>query len=342
MISSQFSILFILVKIPKFQQKPKNSNNLASKFSNIWASWSKIYLKNYQIKAAQPNLLNALYLCQLPNGHWLKAEVIDKRVNPITKIEQFYVHFEGVDRRLDEWIDSARIDTSSERYKSSLQAPIPDETTAAENTNIRTRHKKKLHDDIYHIPQSLEEMDPDTRRQEIEHAKLTKVKYIDKLIYADINSAYDMKTWYHSPYPSLDPVTKELISDEKSTRPYELYKFPEIYICAYTLKYFKSRQDLNDYLIVNPVRQPPGRIIYSDIINEDSHGDILHNQESGQNTREIAVYEIDGAQDMMYCQFLCLISKLFLDHKTLYYDVEPFVFYVLCELDDQGAKMVGY
>jgi histone acetyltransferase MYST1 len=26
----------------------------------------------------------------------------------------------------------------------------------------------------------------------------------------------------------------------------------------------------------------------------------------------------------------------------LYYDVEPFVFYVLCELDDQGAKMVGY
>ena len=27
-------------------------------------------------------------------------------------------------------------------------------------------------------------------------------------------------------------------------------------------------------------------------------------------------------------------SKLFLDHKTLYYDVDPFLFYVLCERDE--------
>jgi MOZ/SAS family len=35
----------------------------------------------------------------------------------------------------------------------------------------------------------------------------------------------------------------------------------------------------------------------------------------------------------VYCQNLCLLSKLFLDHKTLYYDVDPFLFYVLCEKD---------
>jgi histone acetyltransferase HTATIP len=33
------------------------------------------------------------------------------------------------------------------------------------------------------------------------------------------------------------------------------------------------------------------------------------------------------------CQNLCLLSKLFIDHKTLYYDVEPFLFYILCEYD---------
>ena len=44
----------------------------------------------------------------------------------------------------------------------------------------------------------------------------------------------------------------------------------------------------------------------------------------------------------MYCQNLCLLSKLFLDHKTLYYDVDPFLFYVLCEVDDAGAHIVGY
>jgi hypothetical protein len=39
----------------------------------------------------------------------------------------------------------------------------------------------------------------------------------------------------------------------------------------------------------------------------------------------------------VYCQSLCLLSKLFLDHKTLYYDVDPFLFYVLCEKDERGC-----
>ena len=45
----------------------------------------------------------------------------------------------------------------------------------------------------------------------------------------------------------------------------------------------------------------------------------------------IAVFEVDGSKHKIYCQSLCLLSKLFLDHKTLYYDVDPFLFYVLCE-----------
>jgi len=31
-----------------------------------------------------------------------------------------------------------------------------------------------------------------------------------------------------------------------------------------------------------------------------------------------------------------------LDHKTLYFDVEPFLFYILCEVDKFGAHIVGY
>jgi MOZ/SAS family len=33
---------------------------------------------------------------------------------------------------------------------------------------------------------------------------------------------------------------------------------------------------------------------------------------------------------------------MFLDHKSLFYDVEPFLFYVMTELDDFGARFVGY
>jgi len=48
------------------------------------------------------------------------------------------------------------------------------------------------------------------------------------------------------------------------------------------------------------------------------------------------------AYGQLYCQNLCLLAKLFLDHKTLYYDVEPFLFYVMTESDEHGAHIVGY
>ena len=60
------------------------------------------------------------------------------------------------------------------------------------------------------------------------------------------------------------------------------------------------------------------------------------------------VHEIQGdipdlkvaSHSQVYCQNLCLLSKLFLDHKTLYYDVDPFLFYVMCERDAAGYHMV--
>ena len=39
---------------------------------------------------------------------------------------------------------------------------------------------------------------------------------------------------------------------------------------------------------------------------------------------------------------LGFLKSLFLDHKTLYFDVEPFIFYILCEVDKYGAHVVGY
>jgi len=55
-----------------------------------------------------------------------------------------------------------------------------------------------------------------------------------------------------------------------------------------------------------------------------------------------SVFEVDGNVSQIYCQNLCLLAKLFLDHKTLYYDVEPFVFYVLTLSDCDGHHLIGY
>lgn len=69
-------------------------------------------------------------------------------------------------------------------------------------------------------------------------------------------------------------------------------------------------------------RQPPGREIY--------------------RRGNISVFEIDGKDSKVYCQNLCLLAKVFLDHKTLYFDVEPFMFYVMTEVDQHGCHVVGY
>lgn len=69
-------------------------------------------------------------------------------------------------------------------------------------------------------------------------------------------------------------------------------------------------------------RHPPGDEIYRD--------------------GNVSIFEVDGRKSKIYCQNLCLLAKMFLDHKTLYYDVEPFLFYVVTEVDELGAHFVGY
>uniref|UniRef100_A0A915LKZ8 histone acetyltransferase n=1 Tax=Meloidogyne javanica TaxID=6303 RepID=A0A915LKZ8_MELJA len=69
-------------------------------------------------------------------------------------------------------------------------------------------------------------------------------------------------------------------------------------------------------------RYPPGNEIYRD--------------------NDFSVFEVDGNLARVYCRNLCLLAKLFIDHKTLYFDVEPFLFYVLTLNDETGCHFVGY
>lgn len=84
----------------------------------------------------------------------------------------------------------------------------------------------------------------------------------------------------------------------------------------------KKKSTLLRHQLKCELRHPPGNEIY--------------------RQGSLSVFEVDGKKNKIYCQNLCLLSKLFLDHKTLYYDVEPFLFYILTECDDKGCHMVGY
>uniref|UniRef100_A0ACB8EWM2 K(Lysine) acetyltransferase n=1 Tax=Sphaerodactylus townsendi TaxID=933632 RepID=A0ACB8EWM2_9SAUR len=49
------------------------------------------------------------YLCRRGDGTWHSAEVIQSRINEQEAREEFYVHYVGFNRRLDEWVDKNRL-----------------------------------------------------------------------------------------------------------------------------------------------------------------------------------------------------------------------------------------
>lgn len=69
---------------------------------------------------------------------------------------------------------------------------------------------------------------------------------------------------------------------------------------------------------------------------------LLRDKDPKEKDRGICIFELDGRKQKTYAQNLCLLAKCFLDHKTLYYDTDPFLFYVMCEYDMWGAHIVGY
>ena len=115
---------------------------------------------------------------------------------------------------------------------------------------------------------------------------------------------HEIDTWHAAPYPE------------------EYSRNKVLYICEFCLKYMNSDYVAWRHKLKCPAKHPPGDEIYRD--------------------GKYSFYEVDGRKNPVYCQNLCLLAKLFLGSKTLYYDVEPFLFYVMTENDEFGCHFVGY
>lgn len=111
-------------------------------------------------------------------------------------------------------------------------------------------------------------------------------------------------TWYFSPYPE----------------PY--YNLDTLYICEYCLSYFATRDDQVRHSHKCEMNYPPGDEIY--------------------RYENLSVFEVNSTKERIYTENLCLMTKLFLDHKNLHYETESFLFYVLTEYTDGSYHFVGY
>lgn len=115
---------------------------------------------------------------------------------------------------------------------------------------------------------------------------------------------FEIEPWYFSPYPAS-------FSDVDM-----------VYIDDFCLSYFDNKRAFERHRAKCTLVHPPGNEIYRDDY--------------------ISFFEVDGRRQRTWCRNLCLLSKLFLDHKTLYYDVDPFLFYCMCTRDEAGCRLVGY
>jgi len=115
---------------------------------------------------------------------------------------------------------------------------------------------------------------------------------------------HEIEPWYFSPYPQ------------------EFTDSDMVYICELCLEYFPELKPFERHRQKCQLLHPPGNEIYRD--------------------ENVSFFEIDGRRQRTWCRNLCLLCKLFLDHKTLYYDVDPFLFYCMCTRDAYGCHLVGF
>ncbi|GBL48000.1 Histone acetyltransferase [Candidozyma auris] len=262
------------------------------------------------------------------------AEILQQNTRKGKKV--FYVHYQDYNKRLDEWITPDRIDFSKsmippaekeEKKPEKSKSKNGTKSKAGKSQKSSTKSTPQPRDDDYGsaTPLANDEMDLDnlnvqglkrpgeevSREDEIKKLRTSgsmiqnhsEVARVRNLS-SIILGEHIIEPWYFSPYPI------------------ELTEEDEIYICDFTLSYFGSKKQFERHRAKCSMKHPPGNEIYRD--------------------EKVSFWEIDGRKQRTWCRNLCLLSKLFLDHKTLYYDVDPFLFYIMTIKSPQGHHVVGY
>ncbi|KAI9840546.1 MAG: hypothetical protein M1838_004010 [Thelocarpon superellum] len=105
-------------------------------------------------------------------------------------------------------------------------------------------------------------------------------------------------TWYGSFYPD------ELVGGGK-------HEVDRLYVCRWCFKYSRELMPYMAHVRVCPARTepPPGQMIYE----KDSY----------------SIYEVNGEDHQLFCQNLSLFAKLFLENKSVCFDLTTFNYYLL-------------
>ena len=338
---------------------------------------------------------------QFRDGSVRVAEVVATRPSAgDPTATEYYVHYDGLDRRLDEWVPADRFVPESESEGGDGAAGESGGTTSGDaptssrgskrggNSSSRAagRVKRKRGESPAHDSHTSMGADgeaaPRATGHGFGHGANTKVRNVHSVQFGP----HLISCWYFSPYPRLRPsicvgtaaaaptpaaaaasptaavpsaaasassggdaavaasasggassATTATAAAAASTKGQkggddddvgpskwdawdDTRQCQKLFVCEHTFKYMSSEKAFARHSKRQLARggaacRPPGRQIYRD----------------PTHSPPLCVFEVDGETEALYCQNLCLFSKLFIEHKTLYYDPEPFLFYVLGE-----------
>ena len=140
---------------------------------------------------------------------------------------------------------------------------------------------------------------------------------------------YTIETWYgngayfarsrHQLGTEITPAARK-IDDLLSVDGFWL---DTLYVCDFCFKYTSEKSKMDVHKVVCPLNRPfppIGKLVYADT-----------------KTKRL-IKKFRGFLHELFCQNLSLFGKLFLDDKSVYYNVEPYDFYVLYGADDKGAS----
>ncbi|KOS20632.1 Histone acetyltransferase ESA1 [Escovopsis weberi] len=302
------------------------------------------------------------------DGQPRRAEILSIKETKSGK--HFYCNFDNFNKRLDEWVPVVRIDFSQDvewpnpdkekpKDNKAKKLPInqlkkqlskkaqkrPGKREQSVNSEATTPHPWTDFVESQTLPSSAsvgpddtpltrasveatpgtgEELDGDEKEEDVkkESQSFSREDEIEKLRTsgsmtqnpAEISrirniskvqfGRHDLFPWYFSPYPEAFAMEDV------------------IFICEYCLSYYGDDFSFSRHRAKCALQHPPGNEIYRDDY--------------------VSFFEIDGRRQRTWCRNLCLLSKMFLDHKTLYYDVDPFLFYVMTTRTEKGCHVVGY
>eukprot|EP00041_Stephanoeca_diplocostata_P032503 m.1041834 g.1041834 ORF g.1041834 m.1041834 type:complete len:500 (+) comp24161_c4_seq6:118-1617(+) len=218
---------------------------------------------------------------------------------------EYYVHYKDYDRRLDEWVPTNRLDLNKFYADKTKSKQVLAPPGGRKRFVSREPPERKVTRNMKRRHDEINHVQKSYADMDPTTAALEKEhEKLTKVKYINVvqMGKFELNAWYFSPFPE------------------EYGKVPKLYICEWCLKYMQFEKTLHAHKCT--AREPPGREIY--------------------RRENISVFEVDGKDAKVYCQNLCLLAKVFLDHKTLYFDVEPFLFYIMTEVDQHGCHIVGY